>query len=130
MPPSAYPNTATIGQFYTTYKKEPPDWKDVTLEVIFEDQGADRNLSAASAVQRWAFVYRGLSETQAKVLDDHYDSANGPFQGFSFTEPRNYPWSGTTGTVFTDVHYEVFERDHDRILHNQIRRVVLIKRPV
>lgn len=126
--PSAYPNTATVGQTYSKYTKEKADWDEITVKSSFEDGGADFLLHAASPPQRWTFEYGGLTETQAKVLDDHYDSAQGQVQGFSFTEPRNYPWT-TTGSTFSDVHYESFERSHDPKLWSQTRKVVLIKRP-
>lgn len=129
MPPSAFPNTATVGQKYTKYRKHDPDWKAITIESIFEDQGADRNQSTTTPTYRWTFQFRGLTETQAKVLDDHLDSCGGTYLGFSFTEPRDYPWSGTTGSVFTDVHYESYERDHDPKLWTQIRTITLVKRP-
>lgn len=129
MPPSAYPNTATVGFTYTKYTKEKPDWDEITLESVFEDQGADYNQSADTPSQRWTIEYDILTETQAKVLDDHYDSAKGRVLGFSFTEPRNYPRTGMAGTTYTDVHYLEYERDHGEHFSIQRRRVVLIKRP-
>lgn len=128
MPPTAYPNTATVGRLYAKYRKREPEWTRVVVESIYEDGGADRNLKASIAVQRWDFEYK-LTEAQAKVLDDHYDSANGTFQGFEFTEPRDFPLDGSVGATFTDVHYESYERDHARIFGNQIRRITLVKRP-
>ncbi len=129
MPPGAYPNTSTVGMSYLKYTKEKADWDEITDRSIYEDKGADYNLSADVPPQRWTFEYGGLTETQAKVLDDHYDSAQGQNLGFSFTEPRNYPSTGTTGTAYTDVHYESYERGHDSVLSTQTRKVVLIKRP-
>lgn len=129
MPPSAYPNTSTVGFTYTKYTKEKADWDAITIESIYEDQGADYNQSATTAPQRWTLEYDILTETQAKVLDDHYDSTKGKVLGFNFTEPRNYPWSHAAGTTFTDVHYESYEREHGEHLSIQRRRVVLVKRP-
>lgn len=129
MPPSAFPNTATVGQTYLKFTREKADWDAVTIKSTYEDSGADFNLSATVPSQRWTLEYGGLTETQAKVLDDHFDSAQGQVFGFSYTEPRNYPWSGTTGTAYTDVHYESYERSHDPKLWTQTRKIVLIKRP-
>src|SRR6185295_20096348 len=102
--------------YYHKYTKEKADWDDIVLTSIFEDKGADHNLSADTPCQRWTFEYTHLTETQAKVLDDHYDSAKGQYLGFSFTEPRDYPSSGATGATYTDVHYESYERSHDSVL--------------
>lgn len=129
MPPSAFPSAATVGRKPNKYLKHDLDWKSVTISSVFEDQGADFNQSTTSPPQRWTLEWRGLSEAMAKVLDDHYDSAGGPFQSFSFTEYRDYPFTGTTGSTFTGVRYESYTRDHNRVLHNQTRTIVLIKRP-
>ncbi len=128
MPPSAYPNTATIGFTYTKFTKEKADWDEITIESPYEDGGKDFNQSADAPSQRWTIEYAILTETQAKVLDDHYDSCKGKALGFSFTEPRNYPWTGA-GSTFTDVHYEEYTREHGEHLSSQRRRVVLVKRP-
>lgn len=129
MPPGAFPSSTTVGRKPNKYLKHDLDWKSITVESIFEDQGAKRNQNAPTPPQRWTLEWRGLSETMAKVLDDHYDSAGGPFAGFSFTEYRDYPWTGTTGSTFTDVHYESYTRDFNRALWNHTRTIVLIKRP-
>lgn len=130
MPPSAFPSSATVGRKPNKYLKHDLDWKSITVESVFEDKGSKLNQSAPAPVQRWTLEWRGLSEAQAKVLDDHYDSAGGPFAGFDFTEYRNVPWTGTTGSTFTGVRYESYTKDHNRVLHNQTRTIVLIKRPV
>lgn len=127
MPPSAFPDTSTVGQKYLKYLKHVPSYDDVTLESKYEDGGKDYNTSADTPPQLWTLEYDGLTETQAKVLDDHYASAKGKVLGFSFTEPRNVPWS-TTGSTYTDVHYEEYTKDHSKVW-GQKRTVVLAKRP-
>lgn len=129
MSAGAYPNTSTVGFTYTKYLKHRPDYDEITVEQKFEDAGADYLVTAASPPQRWTLIYDVLTETQAKVLDDHYASAMGQAIDFSFTEPRNVPWS-TTGSTYTGVHYESYEKDHGANLTIQIRKVTLIKRPV
>lgn len=127
MPPSAYPNTAAVGLTCLKYLKHPQDWDEITVVQKFEDGGADFLITAASPPQVWQLEYDALTETQAKVLDDHYASAQGQALGFSFTEPRNVPFT-TTGSTYTDVHYLQFEKGHDKYWV-QSRKVTLIKRP-
>lgn len=122
-----YPNTSTVGQTYLRYLKRPPNYDDITVVSKFEDQGADMLQTAASPPQIWELDYDGLTEAQAKVLDDHYASANGQYLGFQFVEPRNVPFT-TTGSTFTDVHYFSFEKSHGKYW-TQARKIVLIKRP-
>jgi hypothetical protein len=128
MPLSAFPNVVAIGGHYLKYLKHPANWDDITIQSEFEDGGVDFNVRAASPPQRWTFEFGGLNDTQAKVLDDHYADAHGQLLGFSFTEPRDVPWSHTTGSTYTDVHYESFEKDHDKVWI-QSRKITLIKRP-
>ena len=124
---SAFPNTATVGQTYLKYFKHVPSYDEITIDSKYEDGGKDYNTSADTPPQRWTLEYDGLTEAQAKVLDDHYASALGTVLGFSFTEPRNVPWT-TTGSTYTDVHYENYTKNHTQV-GIQSREIVLIKRP-
>lgn len=125
-----YPTPAFSGPPYVKYVKHSLDYKEVTIFSKFEDGGVDTNESATTAPQRWTFVYRGLTQTQAKVILDHYNS-NRLSTKFTLQEPRNDPWTGTTGTTHTNaVQYEepVEQPEHDKVWIQSLT-VKLIKRP-
>lgn len=124
-----YPNTATVGQKYAKYIKHPKDFAEITVFSVYEDKGADANESASDAPQRWTLIYNNLTQAQAKVIIDHYN-ANRLSGTFNFQEPRNDPWTHTTGNTVTGVQYEVpvEQPEHD---HFDIQSLIvrLIKRP-
>lgn len=123
-----YPTVAFGGPKPLNYFKRAKDYKQITDFSEFEDGGMDTNEHASDAPQLYELFYDGLSETEAKVLDDHFNT-NRYSAAFSFQEPRNEPWTETTGSTVT-VRYETYERPkHDKV-HIQARRVVLIKTPV
>ena len=127
---ATYPNTATVGMTYLKYIKHPKDYSEITVFSTFEDKGVDTNESASDAPQRWTLIYGGLTQTQAKVILDHYNTHRLSTK-FTFQEPRNDPWTGTTGTTYTNlVQYEspVEQPEHD---HFAVQSLIvrLIKRP-
>lgn len=122
-----YPTPAFSGPPYLKYLKRAKDYKEITDFARFEDGGVDTNEHASDAPQRYEFIHGGLTETQAKVLDDHYNT-NRLSATFSFQEPRNEPWT-TTGSTVT-VRYESYERTEHGKVWSQGRRTVLIKTPV
>lgn len=124
-----YPNTATVGLIYLKYLKHPKDYREITVFSTYEDKGVDANESASDAPQRWTLIYGALTQTQAKVILDHYN-ANRVSGTFSFQEPRNEPWTGTTGTTYSGVQYEspVEQPEHENVAI-QALIVHLIKRP-
>lgn len=124
-----YPNTATVGEKYAKYIKHPKDYSEITIFSEYEDGGVDTNESASDAPQRWTLIYDHLTQTQAKVILDHYN-ANRLSTTFNFQEPRNDPWTGTTGTTQTGVQYEspVEQPEHDHVAIQSLI-VHLIKRP-
>lgn len=122
-----FPTPAFNGPPYLNYFRRAKDYKQITDFAEFEDGGIDTNEYASDAPQYYELTYDGLTETQAKVLDDHFNT-NRYSATFSFQEPRNEPWTATGSTV--TVRYETYERPkHDKV-HIQSRRVVLIKTPV
>lgn len=124
-----YPNTATVGAKYLKFIKHRKDYSEITIFSIYEDKGVDTNESASDAPQRYTLIYGGLTQTQAKVILDHYN-ANRLSTTFSFQEPRNDPWTGTTGSTITGVRYEspVEQPEHDHVAVQSLT-VHLIKRP-
>jgi len=74
--------------------------------------------------------YDGLTETQAKVLDDYYNLKRYSTK-FTFKEPRNEPWTSTAGSTYTlAVQFESYERPDHEHYDVQSRRLTLIKYPV
>jgi hypothetical protein len=124
-----YPNTATVGAKYLKFIKHRKDYSEITIFSTYEDKGVDTNESASDAPQRYTLIYGGLTQTQAKVILDHYN-ANRLSTTFSFQEPRNDPWTGTTGSTITGVRYEspVEQPEHDHVAVQSLT-VHLIKRP-
>lgn len=123
-----YPTVAFSGPKPLNYFKRAKDYKEITDISEFDDGGRDTNEHASDAPQYYELFYDGLTETEADVLDDHYNT-NRLSGTFSFQEPRNEPWTGTTGSTVT-VRYESYERvKHDKVW-SQSRRVVLVKTPV
>lgn len=127
--PNEFPTPAFAGPPYVRFYRHPKDYKEITIFSKFEDGGVHINETATDAPQRWTLIYRGLTQTQAKVILDHYNT-NRLSGSFSFQEPRNDPWTATTGTTYTGVRYEepVEQPDHDKVWIQSLT-VKLIKRP-
>lgn len=119
--PSAYPMPAAGGPQYTFFEQQTADWH--TRRQEFADGGAAYRTNLSTAILRWVIEYEGLSEIDAAVLDDHYNTARGD-AGFTFslTDPR-------TATVHTGVRYQAMETGTHQKKWAQTRRVILIKYP-
>lgn len=125
-----FPTPAFGGPPYLKYIKHPLDYEETTIFNDYEDGGRDTNESADTPPQRWTFIYGGLTQTQAKVILDHYNT-NRLSAKFTLQEPRNDPWTGTTGTTHTNlVQYEkpVEQADHNKVW-SQALTVHLVKYP-
>ena len=122
-----FPTPAFSGPKPLNYFRRAKDYKDITDISEFDDLGRDTNEHASDAPQYYELTYDGLTETEAKVLDDHYNT-NRLSGTFSFQEPRNEPWTSTGSTV--TVRYDSYERSKHSYYNVQARRVVLIKTPV
>lgn len=96
-----YPTVAFSGPKPAKYIKHPKDYREITDFAEYVDKGVDTNESATDAPQRWTFIYRGLTQPQAKVIIDHYNT-NRLSAKFTLAEPRNdFSWTPSTGTVGT-----------------------------
>lgn len=122
-----FPTPAFSGPPYLKYTKRAKDYKQGTDFADFEDGGRDTNEPTSDAPQLYDLEYGGLTETQAKVLDDHFNT-NRFSATFSFQEPRNEPWT-TTGSTVT-VRYESYERGDHVKTWSQSRKITLIQTPV
>lgn len=122
-----FPTPAFGGRIYSNYFKRAKDYKEITDFSHFDDEGMDTNEHASDAPQLYELTYSGLTETQAKVFDDHFN-LNRFSATFSFQEPRNEPWT-TTGSTVT-VRYQSYERPKHTRVWGQSRNIVLIKTPV
>jgi hypothetical protein len=126
-----YPTPFYSGPPYLKYIKHPKDYKEITVFSEFEDGGVDTLEHAADAPQRWTLIYGGLTQTQAKVILDHWNT-NRLSALFTFKEPRDDPWTGTTGTTYTNqVQYESAPEQPEHVkVWGQALTIHLIKRPV
>lgn len=125
-----YPTLDIAGPQYEKYIKHRKDWGEITVKSEFEDGAIDALQHAADAPQRWTLIYTGLTQTQLKVILDHYD-AHRIVTKFTFKEPRNDPWTGTVGTTYTDlVNYESApeQPEHLKLWANSLT-VKLVKYP-
>lgn len=125
-----YPTPDIAGPPYLKYIKHPKDYREITVFSEFEDGSVDSNQYAADAPQRWTLIYGGLTQTQAKTILDHYNTHKLSTK-FTFKEPRDDPWTGTTGTTYTDlVQYEVpIEQPEHNKVWSQALTVKLVKYP-
>lgn len=124
-----FPTLEFGGPRPNVYLKHVKDYDEITDFLKFEDGGVDTNEHATDAAQRWTLIYNGLTETEAKVLDDYYNSKRKSTR-FTFKEPRNEPWTGTGGTTYTNsVQFESYERPEHEHYNIQSRKIVLVKYP-
>lgn len=132
MPEATYPTPLhsadyDTGPFYIKYLKRSKDYSEITLISTYEDQGRDFNTSADDAPQRWEITYDGLSEEDAQILDDFWNTHK-LHVTFTFIEPRDAPWTDQEGDAYTGVRFESYEKDHSKVWI-QSRKVVLVKYP-
>lgn len=120
---AAYPTPSNGGPRYLNYLKTAKDYNQITDFSEFEDLKKDTNEHASDVPQQYELFYDGLTETEAKTLDDHH-VANRFSTPFNFQEPRNEPWTGTTGSTVS-VRYKAYERPKHEKVWSQSRRVVL-----
>lgn len=124
-----FPTPAFSGPPYLKYIKHRLDYSEITEFTTFEDKGADALETASAPPQRWTLIYGGLTQAQAKVILDHYNT-NRLSARFTFQEPRDDPWTGTTGTTYTNsVQYESVEQPEHNKAWSQSLTVHLIKYP-
>lgn len=119
--PDTFPTVAQGGPQYARFLEPAPDWDEIITETKFDDGGVSYAIHADTPTRTFIFEYTGLSLVEAKILDDHRESAKGKYLGFVFVHPR-------TNETIEDVHYMEFEKDHNK-LWSQRRRISLIKRP-
>ena len=101
-----FPTPAFGGAKYLKYRQVAKDYREITDFAKFEDGGVDTNEHASDAPQRYEFVYDGLTAAQANVFVAHFNT-NRLSATFTLAEPRDDPWTGTTGSSVT-VCYEAF----------------------
>lgn len=116
------------GPLYLKYLKVRKDWAAITLISTYEDKGIDTNESADNVLQEWILEYDGLSDQDAKILDDFWN-AHRLSVDFTFIEPRDDPWTGVEGGTFTGCRFIAYEKDHSLVLTGQKRSVRIGKYP-
>lgn len=133
MPEDTYPtplhsSSYDTGPIYLKYLQQAKDYAPATIISVYEDQGRDFNYSATDVPQLWEITYNGLTDEDAKILDDFWN-AHKLHVPFTFIEPRDHPWTYQEGNTFTGCHFVSFERDHDQVKGIQKRKVVIAKYP-
>lgn len=117
------------GPRYLKYLKPTTDDSEITLISKYEDQGRDFNTSADDAPQRWELFYDGLTDEDANILDEFYNTHK-LHVTFTFIEPRDHPWTYQEGGTYTGVRFESpIEKDHEKVKGIQRRTVRLVKYP-
>lgn len=120
--PTAFPTIEHGGPRWRRFYQEPPTYKTIRGPEYYDGGQDTFSPPGVSPVRRWVVDYDQLIGTEAAILDEHYDSAEGGHLGFDLTDPR-------TGITYTNVKY----LDYDRPAHNtekiQARRVRLEWRP-
>lgn len=120
--PSAFPLPGVgpgDSPLYVRFNELAPAWGE--FGHAFPDRKPVHNTIQSANTRFFQIEYAGLSEAQAAVLDDHWDSTRGVLS-FSLTHPR-------TAEVLTGVRYETYERDAHEKKWSQRRRVLLKKTP-
>lgn len=126
-PTPLHSQTYDTGPIYLKYLRHPKDWKSVTVFSEFEDGGVDALEHANDAAIRWEIEYNGLEDEDANILDEFFEVHRFSVP-FTFIEPRDHPWTGGEGNTYTDVYFEDYRKDHDKVWI-QSRSVRLVRRP-
>lgn len=115
--PSAFPVPANGGPVVEYFAELEPDWNE--FNQVFADGNAEAATIQTAAVRRFRLEWDGLSEAEAAILDNHFDSTRG---GLSFTLARPDVVETING-----VRYEKYERGQHRKVWSQSRAAVLVK---
>jgi hypothetical protein len=117
---TALPQPPTAGAPRTIYFDEiEPDWGNFGHN--FGDASSRHNTIQTSRIRRFLVEWDGLDQTQADLLDDHYDSTSG-WLSFTATHPR-------TGESLTGCRYERYTRSPHIRYWSQARQAILVKYP-
>lgn len=93
----------------------------------YDDGGRDLALQhGGNGVKRWILNYDGLDTTQAAVLDAHMLTAKLDAEGLS---AYGFNYRDRDGTLYSNVHYERYERPAHQFLNSQARGIQLVKFP-
>lgn len=128
-PTPGHSGSYDTGPFIMKFLRHPKDWNAVTVTSVFEDKGTDYLETAADAPLTWDLEYDGLTDEDANILDEFWESHRRSIP-FTFIEPRDHPWTGTEGSTYTGVHFLSYVRDHNKVKTIQKRTISLIKHPV
>lgn len=113
---AAYPTPSNSGPAINKQINPPPEYK--TIRHRFEDGGADVNVQPCGP-RRWILEYDGLSVSDAGILDDHFETAKGKTNDFSFFDAR-------AGETITGVRYEQYEVNRHVKYWSLSRRITLV----
>jgi hypothetical protein len=111
--PSAFPSSP-IPSYFDELES---DWG--THGHTFPDGSPRHNTIQTAQIRIFAVEWDGLDQTEAAILDDHYESTRG---GLRFTLTHPY-----TAEVITGVQYQNYDRDNHQKVWSQKRSAKLIK---
>jgi hypothetical protein len=117
--PNPYPTAGAGGPIPIYFDEVEPEWGE--FGKTFNDGAPVFSTIQTARTRNFAFQYDGLDQTQAKQLDDHYNSTRG---GLSFT--LIHP---VTAEVITGVRYESYSRSPHTRVWSQARSVKLVRYP-
>ena len=93
----------------------------------YDDGGRDTALqNGGSGIKRWVLNYDGLVAALAAILDSHMYSAKLDENGFS---AYGFNYRDRDGTLYTNVHYEKYDRPAHQRIWAQARNIQLVKFP-
>lgn len=115
--PTAFPVPANGGPTPEYFGEIESDWGN--FGQTFADGNSEFATLQTVGVRKFKVEWDGLDETEAAILDDHFDSTRG---GLSFTLVRP-----DTGETIQRVRYESYERGGHRKIWSQSRSAVLVK---
>lgn len=87
--------------------------------------GATRGADSTSRIRRWVLHLQGLSRAQAKQHDDHLAAAKDGLLPFEFRQWRT--GMDDSGTLYSGVHYESYEKPPYTKVDLQERIITLVK---
>lgn len=114
--PSALPLTSPK---WTYFQEVEGDWGEYGQ--AFPDGTPNRNTIQTAPVRKWIVEWTGLDESEAAILDAHWESTAGGLS-FSMQDPH-------TLTAITGVRYESYDRPEHKVKWAQSRTAKLVKYP-
>lgn len=115
--PNPFPFPAIGGPQYSYIEEITPDWGEYGQEG--PDGIPEYGTVQTSSIRRFSIEYDGLSQSEARQLDQHFSSTKGGV-GFTMLVPR-------TGETITNCRYESYKVNSHIKIWSQSRSIVIVK---